>query len=167
MPVYGPAEERLNQGDLFSKVAVVIPRAVRVRRQRRRQSLALVTSHDCDCDRYKRAVEKGQGPDVLRRFPLLVAPVHPIAELADEGLHGDIRKARVPRYFHIPAEDECEEMVADLWFEQPVPAMELLQLRRMATLSEEWKRHLAIQIFRLRSHLREEDVFKEDWRGAT
>lgn len=161
--VYGPSQYDLNQGDLFLGVPFHLPRGLNPDDDPTFEVHAgLLTSHGCDCERYDRAVEKGASQNVIDRLPLQVALVHDLAEL-DAGLAGDVREHRVSRYFYMPGDEEQPEQVADLWFEQPVPAVELVRLDRRATLSEEWRLKLIVQIWRLRSHLEEEDVFKEDW----
>lgn len=161
---YEAPEHELNQGDLFEGVPFHLPVGTAEVPEFERM-LGLITSHSCDCDRYERAVQKDADQDVLDRMPLLVAPVHGMEELEgrNPGLAGDIRATRVPRYFHLADDGHQPEQVADLWFEQPVSAVQLLQLDRRATLTEECRLSLLVQIWRLRSHLKEQDVFKETW----
>jgi hypothetical protein len=154
--VYGDAHYALDQGYLLDAVPVRFPRSGEDSVE---QSLAVVTSHGCDCDRYERAKAAGDSGETL---VVQVAPVHPLAALDDNGLHNDIRKGGVHRYFHIPAEAGHDELVADLFFEQPLPTGDLMRLVRVASLSEDWCWRLSLQIFVLRSRKRIEDVFRDD-----
>lgn len=164
--VYGPREHQLNQGDLYESVPFHLPVGKSDVSSDFERMLGLVTSHGCDCEKYDRAVQRGQTQETLDRMPLLAAPVHDLEDL-NASLAGDVRKVRVPRYFYMPADEHQPELVADLWFEQPVAIPQLLDLEHRATLDEEWRLKLIVQIFRLRSHLKEESVFKEDWADET
>jgi hypothetical protein len=88
--------------------------------------------------------------DVEREnFRITVAHVHPIDELTG-GRPRAVRSDSMPRYLHLPAEDAMPELVADLWLEQPVRVVDLLQCSRVASLSPEWRYRLWWKIIRLR-----------------
>lgn len=149
MAVYQAREEQLNQGDIFEDVPLLT-----VDGPERPQKIArgMVVSHDCDCDKYFNEVRRGRasGPAL---WPVAVAPVYDLKDLRG-GQSGDARAGRIKRFFYIAPEGDHGEMVADLWFEQPVSIAQLLGLRRVASLSDEWLKRLHIQIWELRTRKR-------------
>ncbi len=152
------SEYPLDQGYILERVPIRIPEPNG--KHRETHMLAVVTQHGCDCEKFDHAKEKNQATD---HFAVQVAPVFEIKHLRDDGKHKDIRSGRVPQYFSIPSEDKRPELVADLWLEQPLPTADLLQLKRVDSLSEEWCRRLVIQIFVLRSRVEVKDVFREEF----
>jgi hypothetical protein len=153
VPVYADrSEHRANQGDVFREVSFWIPGA-----NAWRKMLGLVVQHDCDLDKFL----KPRTPlsDAERdAFAVTVAPVHPIDDLSG-GRPKAVRAGDMSRYFHLPAEDDHDELVADLWLEQAVRMVDLLECDRMASLSDEWRERLWAQIFKLRIRLDESKVF--------
>lgn len=105
----------------------------------------LVTSHSCDIDKYEEE-KHGLSGNQKKAWPVSVAPLFSLETLS-AGQAGDVRSSRHRRFFHIPREGPNREMMADLWFEQPVPLVLLLPLSRMATLSPEWLARLWTHAF--------------------
>jgi hypothetical protein len=163
-PVYGDPEEpdRLNQGDLFVGVPFI---GFDSRDPARMMpSLGVITANSCDCDKFFSAREKGISEDVEATWPIIVAPAHSPEQLVG-GQAGHARRGEMPRYFHLPAEGEMEELVIDLGREQALPAVTLLERERIASLSEETRLKLYIHLWVLRTRLKPEDVFKSDLAG--
>lgn len=149
MAVYTDRAEPVNQGDLFADIPFVIPRGD----DREREDLVgMVISHDCDCDKFFTERDRGrlEHPD---RFPITMAPVFRVEELQG-GQDGDARAGRIRRFFYLPPEDEREDLVVDLWFEQPVAMTQLLDRDRMASLSDEYVQRLHIQLWELRTRVK-------------
>jgi hypothetical protein len=142
VPVYTDrSADDANQGDIFADVPFVIRPEGAV--------WGMIVSHDCDCDKFLKP--KTPIPDEQRPiWPITMAPVHPIEELTG-GRMKAAREREMPRYFYLPAEDDLPELVADLWFEQPVPMEQVLTCDRVASLSDEWRGRLWTQIIRLRT----------------
>lgn len=131
----------VNQGDIFDGVSFTAITSITM--------MGMVVSHDCDCDKFLKP--KNPIPDEQRPlFPITVAPVHLISQLPPEWA-SLVRESRMPRYLHLPAEGEFEELVVDLWHEQPVPIVTVLEQTRLASLSDEWRSRLWTQIIRLRT----------------
>lgn len=160
MAVYADpdAPDRLNQGDLLADVAFVGQDA-RDRTQRN-QALGLITSHSCDCDKFFALREKGLPEEIEMTWPIMVAPVHSPDDLLG-GQPGDARAGRMPRYFPLPAEGDHPDLVVDLWREEAVPAVTLLELDRQACLSRETLLAAYVHLWVLRTRLPPKDVFKE------
>lgn len=161
MAVYAEPEEpdRLNQGDLLIDVPFVGQDA----RDRAHATVALgvVTAHSCDCDKFFSFREKGLAEELEATWPIMVAPVHD-PELLVGGQAGHARKGEMPRYFPIPSEGDHPELVIDLWREEAIPAVTLIELDRQACLSRETLLALYAHLWWLRTRLRPEDVFKEE-----
>lgn len=156
MPIYVEREEPLNQGDIFAEVDFTLPRgASRVPETR----AGMVLSHSCDCDKYFAELERDRVPEP-DCWPVTVAPIHEISEL-DAGKAGDARRNRIKRFFYLPAEGGFDEMVVDLWFEQPIPIVQLDPDGRLTSLSDDWVKRLHIQMWELRTRIKAEDAFKE------
>ena len=145
MPVYEDrSSDEANQGDIFADVPFVA-----YPRPDGDASLGIVISHDCDCDKFLKP--KTPIPEEQRSiWPITMAPVHPIDELTG-GRMKAARERAMPRYFHLPAEDDFPELVADLWLEQPVPIERVIASERRASLSDEWRGRLWTQLIRLRT----------------
>lgn len=146
MAVYQTRDQQLNQGDIFEDVPLLtVDGADRPPKIAR----GMVVSHDCDCDKYFNEVQRGRatGPEL---WPATVAPVYDLTELRG-GQSGDARAGRIKRFFYIAPEGNFGEMVADLWFEQPVSIAQLIELPRVASLSDDWLKRLHIQIWELRT----------------
>jgi len=126
-------EHPANQGDVFADVDFIGSTGE-----------GMITAHDCVCDKYLRLNEERAA-----RFVITVAPVHPIDQLQGDWQHY-ARAGHMPRYFHLPAEGERPELVADLWLEQPVRMQELVAGVRLTSLSPEWLARLWQQFLRLR-----------------
>lgn len=155
MPVYGPPEKELNQGDLIAEVPFV---------KRRLHDvvlvpplLGLITSNSCDIDKYE------EQHDSLTRnqrlaFPLTLAPVYGLGQL-DAGSAGDVRSHRHRRFFYLPAADGHPECLADIWMQQPVSLELVRRLPRVATLDREWLARLWLHLFVMFTRREPEDVF--------
>lgn len=154
MPVYGPPEKELNQGDVVADVPFI------GRRLRDTTSVVLpglITSNGCDLDKYWELREDLSRNQKLA-WPVTLAPLHGLEGL-DHGAAGDARGNRHRRYFYIPAEGQQPEMVADLWLQQPVPLALVQRLERRATLSDEWVARLWLHAFVTFTRRDPEDVF--------
>src|SRR5207253_825052 len=85
----------------------------------------MLISHDCDCDKFLKpntALTESQ----REAWCVTVAIVHPIDQLTG-GRPKAVRQDAMSRYLHLPAEDDLEELVVDLWTEQPVRMVSLLE----------------------------------------
>lgn len=144
MTVYTDRSEHdANQGDVFADVPMRIPGIEEL------SGLGMVISHDCDCDKFLKP--KTPVPEEERPvWPITIAPVHAIEQLTGGRINA-VREQRMPRYFHLPAEGDMPELVADLWLEQPVPIARILERERRGSLSDEWRARLWAQIIRLRT----------------
>jgi hypothetical protein len=131
LSVYGAPTGALNQGDIRVNVPFI-------RRQEHGSEFVhvhgLVVSHSCDIDKFAELKHQLTGNE-QKRFPILLAPLYNLASL-DASAAGDARVGRHRRYFYIPPEAPHHEMVADLWFTQPVPLVVVQRLARAATLSD-------------------------------
>jgi hypothetical protein len=142
LAVYGDRSQYdANQGDIFADVLLSVPMSDP-------SSDVMLISHDCDCDKYLRPSTPLTEPQ-QEAWCVTVAIVHPI-ELLTGGRPRAVRDDAMARYLHLPAEGEFEELVVDLWTEQPVRMVELLACERMASLSPEWRERLWWKIIRLR-----------------
>lgn len=139
------SEDDANQGDIFSGVRfAVLPRP-----SENEGMLGMIVSHDCDCDKFLKP--KTPIPEDQRSiWPITMAPVHPIGLLTGGRIKA-VRERQMPRYFHLPEEDDLPELVADLWLEQPVFFERVLEEERCASLSDAWRARLHQQIIRLRT----------------
>jgi hypothetical protein len=153
--VYSRRNEPLNQGDIFKEVPFTSPHG-----DDRRTLImeGMVTSHDCDCDKYFHEVNKGavDNPD---GWPVIVVPVYPIEQLQG-GQDGNARLGKIRRWFYLPADQGRSEYVADFWFEQPIPIVQLLARERVASLSHEWRQRLHIHIWEMRTRVPAADAFR-------
>jgi hypothetical protein len=135
-----PREETLAQGDILEAYDFFRPQGgtykdvVRVP--------AAVISHSCDFTKFRTDEKKGR--EHLDRFPLLVAPVARSSNLRDGSMRGDAMRDRVPRYFYIPAETplDDEDYFIDFWFIQPAAVFELLDIKRLASMTDTGQQHL-------------------------
>ena len=138
-------DDEANQGDIFADVPFTVSPLEGV------AAYGMIVSHDCDCDKFLKP--KTPIPDEqVGVWPITMAPVHPI-EFLTGGRQKAVREHQMPRYFHLPADDEMPELVADLWLEQPVPISVVVGCERVGSLSDEWRRQLWSQIIRLRTGL--------------
>ena len=152
MPFYGPREAaRLGQGDILRDVSFHIRHG---QGHRVEVMQGIVTSHSCDCDKFHTWRAKNPGPSrTLDEWAISVAPIGKMNQV-DAGLAGDIRRGRVPRYFSLPAEGFVlrHESLADLMYEQPVPAILLAPPERhVGTLSAASLRLFQAQLVELRT----------------
>jgi hypothetical protein len=132
----------VNQGDIFKAVPFPVPALDG-------SSLdGMVISNDCDCDKF--LDPKTPLTDEARAaWRVTVAWVQPI-EALPPARRKLVRDDRMPRYMHLPAEDEHPERVVDLWLEQPVLMLDLMNCDRLASLSPEARNALWWKIIRLR-----------------
>lgn len=141
MPVYIDRPDRVNQGDIFRAVSFPVPPAGD-------PPLGMVISHDCDIDKF--LAPKTPLPDRARAaFTVTAAVVHPVDDLAGSR-PGDVRADRMPRYLFLPAENDLEDLCVDLWTEQPVRMVDLLDCTRVSSISTEMKNRLWFKIVRPR-----------------
>ena len=67
----------------------------------------------------------------------------PAAAIPDGGVRGHAKAGRVARYFHIPeAGPLTGDHFADFWFIQPAAVVELLPIKRLASLEDGWQKYL-------------------------
>jgi hypothetical protein len=66
------------------------------------------------------------------------------SELANPGIRGDAERDRVPRYFYLPAEPplEDEDRFINFWFIQPAAVFELLDIPRLASMTDGVQKYL-------------------------
>lgn len=138
VPVYQARAEPISQGDIFADVAFVFPVAGEA--SLTPMLRAVVISHDCDCDKAATRREDA-APDMVL---VSVAPVYPMDYLSG-GMPGDVRAGRIRRYMHLPAEAHPEQVV-DLALIQPAPVQMLLRSARVASLSDDYRGRLLLQI---------------------
>jgi hypothetical protein len=91
-----------------------------------------------------------------------VAIVHPIEEL-NPSRRKAAQEDAMPRYLVLPAEGEFGELVVDLWTEQPVRMMALLECARQASLSDESRTRLWWKIIRLRLGREYREILKGEF----
>jgi hypothetical protein len=142
-----PRPEELAQGDLLESVEFLAPQGRTYRDNN--WAKGIVVSHSCDFTKFQSDEEKGRKN--LDRIPLLVAPVVPFSSIGDASTADHARKGRVMRYFHLPAEGPLageEEHFVDFWFIQPASVFELLDISRLASMSDEWQSRLQIGLDR-------------------
>lgn len=159
--VYEAADpkEPLNHGDILPDVPLV---ARRLDALEPTENRAVITSHGCDNEKYFRHKEKETGGHILQTYPVMVAPLYAASGVGDAGLQGDIEAGRVRRYFFLPADDGSEALVADLFYEQPVPAILLENLKPTHRLTREWWLRFLVHLWVQRSRLDPDDVFRKD-----
>jgi hypothetical protein len=142
-----PRPQELAQGDLMEAVEFLCPQGNTYRDNN--WAKGIVVSHSCDFTKFKADEEKGRKH--LDRFPLLVAPVIPFSSIGDSNTANHARKGRVMRYFHLSADGplaEEEDHFVDFWFIQPASVFELLDIGRLASMSDEWQIRLQIALDR-------------------
>ena len=135
-----PRPESLAQGDVLEQVEVFRPR--RGGYQDTVWAPGTIASHSCDFTKFRADEDRGRAG--LDLFPLLVVPVISMSRIPDAGTAGHARSDRVPRYFHIPPEPplDSEDHFLDFWFMQPIAVHELLAIRRVASMTDEWQQRL-------------------------
>jgi len=130
-------DHEANQGDIFAGV-----------RFEGFEMDGMITAHDCVCDKFL-APRTSLTAEAQDSFVVAVAPVHPVSELTgDRSAH--VRRHAMPRYFYLEAADGRDELVADLYLEQPVRFIDLLRCHRIASLSDATRARLWQQFMRLR-----------------
>jgi hypothetical protein len=134
-----PRPETLAQGDILEEVEFFAPRNGGYRDVVRLPGI--ITSHSCDFTKFLAEREKGSQID---RFPLLVAPLIRTSQFDDKGTAGHARGGRVARYFHLGSELPLsdEDQYVDFWFMQPVAVLELLDITRVASMTDAWQQYL-------------------------
>jgi hypothetical protein len=141
LPVYGDRSKyAANQGDLFEKAQLEGPW--------HHEATVTLISHDCDCDKYldpKTPITETE----RHNWRVTIAEVQLVADL-HPNRKAPAREDKMPRYFPLPTEGELPEMVVDLWTEQPIRFGKLLECKRIASLSAEWRVKLWWKIIRLR-----------------
>jgi hypothetical protein len=141
VPVYADrSADRLNQGDIFENVPFAIGPDAPAR--------GMVVSHDCDCDKFLRPSTPLTDPE-REAWTITMAVVHPVDDLTG-GRPRAVREDKMPRYLYLPAEGELPELCVDLWTEQPVQALAVLECQRSASLSTDTRAALWWKIIRLR-----------------
>lgn len=136
------SDDDVNQGDIFKQVPFPVDSPDG-------GSLAgMVISHDCECDKFLKPSTPLTDQE-REAWRLTVAWVLPIDALAPDR-RKLVREDRMPRYLHLPAENDIPELVVDLWLEQPVRMLELIALERLASLSTDTRNRLWWKIIRLR-----------------
>lgn len=141
MAVYADrSEHEANQGDLFEEATLECSLGT--------TATVMVISHDCDCDKYLKP-NTPLTESERYEWRVTVAMVHPISQLSG-GRPKAAREDKMSRYLVLPAEGNFEELVVDLWSEQPIRMTSLLEHVRLASLSDEWRTKLWWKIIRLR-----------------
>jgi hypothetical protein len=147
-PVYlaSPRAEELAQGDVVEIYEFFRPKAGTYKDTV--HAPAVVLSHSCDFTKYR--MDEEQGRAGLDLFPLIVAPVLGASMIPDRGTVGHAVRDRVARYFHLPPEEplESEDHLIDFWFMQPAAVEELLSIRRVASMTDEWQQRLHVGLDR-------------------
>lgn len=134
-----PRPEELAQGDILENVEFFRPVSQSYKDTVWRPGV--VVSHSCDYTKFKTDETKGLAN--LDRFPLLIAPVSPQADIADAGTRGHAKSGRVARYFYIPPDGPLtEDHFIDFWWIQPAAVFELLAIRRAASMTDDWQQFL-------------------------
>jgi hypothetical protein len=142
VPVYSDRSENdVNQGDLFEDVPFPVPLIDA-------PLIGMVISHDCECDKFLKP-RTPLTPEAREAWRITLACAHPL-DMLPGGTAKAARDDATPRYLHLPAEDDVPELVVDLWTEQPVRMLELLDCDRSASLSTEYRNRLWWKIIRLR-----------------
>jgi hypothetical protein len=141
VPVYGDRSQyAANQGDVFEGVPFAQPDG--------RTADGMIVAHDCVCDKFLSPAKPLTNAQ-REAWMITMAPVHPIDQLTG-GRPDFVREDKMPRYFYLPAEGGRPELVADLWLEQPVRMLDVMQRNRLTSLSPEWLARLWEQFMRLR-----------------
>jgi hypothetical protein len=131
--------EELAQGDILESVEFFHPKRGDYKDVVRAQGIVL--SHSCDFTKYREDERKGRSN--LDRVPLIVSPMLQADDLPDQGTAGHAKKGRVARYFYLPAEEPLpSNQLVDFWFMQPCAVHELLEIRRIASLTDDWQKML-------------------------
>jgi len=139
--VYGDrAKYEANQGDLFRRAPLEGPWVKR--------ATVMLISHDCDCDKYIKP-NTPLTEDEKEQWRVTVAEAHPISLLPASRAKA-AREDKMARYFFLPSEGELQDTVVDLWTMQPIRFRSLLECKRVASLSPEWREKLWWKIIRLR-----------------
>jgi hypothetical protein len=155
LPVYGPPEGGLNQGDVIRDVPF------HVFREHSPELVAapgLVISHSCDIDKFDELKAKLTG-NGRKRWPIQMVPLMSTAAL-DAAQIGDAKAGRHRRFFYIPKEGRHQELLADFWLAQPVPLVIVQTLTRLGTLSDEYLAKLWTHAFVSISRKKPADVFE-------
>jgi hypothetical protein len=158
--VYRDLEHQVDRGDIFGGVPFVYRHDAEIIVL---PGPGIVTSHGCDCEKYERHMAaKKVDPAFLGTYTVQVAPLRSPIQFEADGLIGDIRAGRAPRYFALPEEDPRGEMLVDLFFEQPILVKDLLAADRQASISEEMWRRLCVHCMVLQTRREVADVLRDE-----
>jgi hypothetical protein len=146
------SDHEANQGDLFEEATLECSLG--------KTATVMMISHDCDCDKY---LNPNTPLTESERYEwrVTVAIIHPISQLSG-GRRKAAKEDKMSRYLVLPAEGNCEELVVDLWSEQPIRMAPLLECKRCASLSDEWRTKLWWKIIRLRLGAGYREILKGD-----
>jgi hypothetical protein len=141
VPVYAGRPDPVNQGDIILDVPFPVPPA-------EGPAMGMVISNDCDVDKFLKPA-RPLSQQAHEAFSITMAVVHPLADLS-EGRQHHVREDEMPRYLYLPAEEDLGELCVDLWTEQPVHMVDVVNLDVLASLSPEYRANLWWKIIRLR-----------------
>jgi hypothetical protein len=141
-----PRAVELAQGDIVEDIEFFRPKAAGYRDTVHLPGI--VVSHSCDFTKFK--ADEDAGRTGLDQYPLLVTAVSRESSIADAGTRGHAQAGRVARYLYLPAEAPFadEGRLVDFWWIQPVAVFELVNTRRLASMTDEWQRNLQIALDR-------------------
>lgn len=144
MAVFAERSAPVNQGDIFLGIPFQIDPPGP-------GCMGMVISHDCEVDKFM-APARPLTDTAREAWTFTVALVHPVDELGASRA-GSVRADAMPRYFYLEADPDrpdLPELCVDLWTEQPVRALELVECERIASLSPASRLALWWKIIRLR-----------------
>ena len=150
---------RLDQGDVLSNVPFV--RWKDGRAEEGAPTRGLVTSNGCACEDYERALAPPGRSSAAARIMIQVAPLRPASQFSERQID-EIRQGKQLDYFFVHGEGTfLADQVADLTFEQPIPASILAACTKSTRLADwQWQR-LLIHHTVSRFHQQPETLFLE------
>ena len=164
-PVYRdrPRDESLAQGDVLESYEFFRPKSGTYNDTV--WAPAIILSHSCDFTKFR--ADEAKGRDQLDRFPLIAGPIIAADEIPDAGARGLAKKGEIARWLYLPGDSRQDAPLNDdhfvsFWFMQPVAVFDLLGIRRLASMGDDWQIYLQLGIDRQFSWLnRKQPVWEQ------
>jgi hypothetical protein len=152
---FQPTDAYLNEGDVIAAVPFAKWTGTDWKVNSKR---AVITSHGCACEDYRRHIEAGQ-TSKARKVVLHVAPLAEVRDVPEEKRQ-IIRAGEMWRYFYLTGQDGVlADHLVDLDAEQAIPAEVLQGLTKIARIADWQWQALLIHITVNRWGRSAEDIF--------
>ena len=158
-PPFKPHDGPLDQGDLIANVP--LPRWEGGEIVGSSPKLCVVTSHECTCEDFERAKEKGKS--AIERVLIKVAPLR-AAKVFPEIVQEEIKEGKRLDLFYIYGDGrKMGDQVAVLAYEQAVPGAVLDELPTSARLADWQFARLQLHNVVSQLHRRPDELFREEF----